>query len=123
MTRAQTTKTVGALLLLMTGLVVFTEYGTTFYASIAAPYPPAWSKLQPGMTSDEARALLGRPTSDGRGLKASDRWLQIQGGVEIYLDLYLDHNVDGTGVVKSIVRWKHWRHFPGKNFDKQVEPP
>ena len=80
--------------------------GRSIYASIAAPYPDSWLKVRPGMTSDEARRLLGPPWADGRDLKVVDRWRQTQNGVEMHLDLWYENENKGDAPILRVSRWK-----------------
>lgn len=63
-------------LLFATGLI------QEFFTRTFPRYPDSWATIRPGMTSTEARAILGEPTADGRHLKSLDRWSITRKGVK-----------------------------------------
>lgn len=81
------------------------------YADRFAPYPKEWFQVKPGMTSGQARKLLGEPWADGRGLKPLDRWFIMQNCVELRLDLwFLGSENSGWNDENAIVTDVHiWR--------------
>jgi hypothetical protein len=95
-------------MLLMTGLVQ--ELSTR----ILTRYPDSWATIRPGMTSSEARAILGAPTSDGRHLKSLDRWIITQRGVTMHLDLWFDD----AGEHKEVSRVSRHKRYWGYNTEK-----
>ena len=94
--------------------------GRALYPALAAVYPDTWLQVKPGMISDRARQLLGKPWADGRDLKVVDRWRQTQNGVEMHLDLWFDDRNNGTSTIIHVARWKT---FLGADTDKHMDPP
>ncbi|HYF37498.1 MAG TPA: hypothetical protein VD994_19510 [Prosthecobacter sp.] len=110
---------VGACILIGTAAIVFTEFGHVTYSSIAAPYPEAWLKVKPGMTSDELRQLIGQPSADGRELKLLDRWKIQQNGVELHLDAWIENPNSASSQVERVIRWKQ---FLAAKFGQHADP-
>jgi hypothetical protein len=108
------------LLLAAVMVIALPILGWSIYASIAAQHPGSWLKVRPGMTSDEARRLLGPPWADGRDLKIVDRWRQTQNGVEMHLDLWFENENKGD---TPIARANRWKHFFGENSEEAANPP
>ena len=100
--------------------VVFTDIGRRSYSSAAADFPESWLLIEPGMTSEEARRLVGEPWADGRDLKIVDRWRVIENGVELHMDLWFDGQNYGDS---PIVRVSRWKRFMGLDSEEHVDPP
>jgi hypothetical protein len=108
------------LLLAAVVAIVVLMLGRSSYASLAAKYPDSWLKVKPGMTSDEARRLIGQPWADGRDLKVVDRWRQTQNGVELHIDLWFENENNEFAPVKGVYRWKR---FLGADSEIVSDPP
>jgi len=106
--------------IVIVGTLALSGAGQRIYASLAAEYPESWMKIQPGITSHEARQILGEPYADGRGLKSLDRWEYSVRGVEVHLDLWFDEESSDKAIVTRVVLWKH---FLGVDASKSVDPP
>jgi len=100
--------------------IIAVMFGRSLYPSMVADYPESWLKIVPGMTSDDARKLIGKPLADGRDLKVVDRWQHAQNGVELHLDLWFDNDNNGAAAIKRVARWKR---FMGLNSEMNVKPP
>jgi len=92
----------------------------TIYPKIVAPMPDSWAIVRPGMTSNQARGILGEPWADGRELKIVDRWRFHRGGVTAHLDLWYDDENTAESEISRVVRW--WR-FGGSNVGEEIDPP
>lgn len=100
--------------------VGFSDSGRRLYASLAAEFPTAWSTIQPGMTSEQARTILGPPWADGRDLKIVDRWRIVRHGVELHLDVYFERENYADTPIERVVRWKQFMAYQSENY---VNPP
>jgi hypothetical protein len=98
------------ILLLATGLLQ--EFCTRTFTR----YPESWGTIQPGMTSKEARTILGEPTADGRHLKSLDRWIFTRNGVSMHLDLWFDD----AGEHKTIKLVSRHKRFWGTDTEMSV---
>jgi hypothetical protein len=94
--------------------------GRRAYCAAAAEFPESWLLIKPGMTSDEARRLVGEPSADGRDLKIVDRWFRIENGVEVRMDLWFDNTDKRDAPIFRVVRWKH---FMGRDAEVDADPP
>lgn len=97
-------------LLLATGLLQ--EFSTRTFTR----YPESWGSIRPGMTSNEARTILGEPTADGRHLKSLDRWIITRNSVSMHLDLWFDD----AGEHVTIARVSRHKRFWGRETEKSV---
>ncbi len=104
-------------------LTAFTRPGNKVYGAIVAPYPGSWLGVRPGMTSDEARILVGAPTFDGDQLKAVDRWIVEGNGVELNLDLWFSVEGRGDAKIERVGLFKHLRVPGSGRFDERTNPP
>jgi len=112
---------IGCVIILITLVVLLcTDVGRRSYSSAVADYPESWLQVEPGMTSDEARKLVGAPWADGRHLKVVDRWRVIENGVELHMDLWFGGQNHGDS---PIVRVSRWKRFLGLESEKHADPP
>ena len=97
-----------------------TDHGRAAYSSISTDYPKEWSDVRPGMTSEEARKILGNPWADGRGLKTVDRWRIKEAGVELHLDLGFDTQNEPNSIVSRVSRWKYFMAYESERSDESL---
>lgn len=104
-----------ALLVMLLATATFQEVSTRIFTR----FPDSWATIRPGMTSSEARAVLGEPTADGRHLKSLDRWVITRKGVKMHLDLWFDD----AGEHATIARVSRHKRFWGRDTEKSVILP
>lgn len=104
-----------ALLVLLWATGLLQEFATR----ILTRYPESWASIRPGMTSTEARAILGEPTADGRQLKSLDRWLINRKGVTMHLDLWFDDAGEHMTIARVSLHKRLW----GRDTEKSVILP
>jgi hypothetical protein len=82
--------------------------GPLLYVTLFGHYPEKWARVAPGMSSAEARQILGPPSADGRGLKGFDRWGILENGIYMELDLHLGSNESDQARVERVTRKKRF---------------
>ncbi len=92
---------IAAVFCLFAGVIAL---GPLVYVTLFGNYPAAWARVAPGMTSAEARQVLGPPSGDGRGLKGFDRWGVLKNGIWMELDLHLGSNESDQDRVDRVTR-------------------
>ena len=100
-------------LLIATGLI------QEFFTRTFTRYPDSWATIRPGMTSTEARAILGEPTADGRHLKSLDRWSITRKGAT----MHLEHWFADAGEHTTIARVSRHKRLWGRDTEKNVILP
>ena len=84
-----------------------TDTGAAIYANLRSSYPDSWLLLEPGLSSYEIRKRIGEPQADGRGLKLIDRWVRMENGIELHLDIFFSPpNEDEDAEAQQILIWK-----------------
>ena len=97
-----------------------TDIGRKSYSAIAADFPEPWLQVEPGMTSDDARKLVGEPWADGRDLKIVDRWRVVENGVELQMDIWFEDRNSGDSKIARLSRSKR---FMGLDREVYADPP
>ena len=98
----------GVIAILLLILILATGLLQELSTRIFTRYPDSWATIRHGMTSTEARAILGEPMADGRQLKSLDRWSITRKGVTMHLELWFDDAGEHTTIARVSRHKRLW---------------